>query len=130
MSDEAVREPNILVCTRCGYQIPDPGNWWDYSGKLIEHMEAAHTPQLIRDGAALQLEQDGGFEDRFDVGFNAGWEEAIRLLRDGTRTIQVSKGGIGWLPTNTVAGAIRLLEHHRPGGVAEQLLANAAPKGD
>jgi NMD protein affecting ribosome stability and mRNA decay len=47
MSDEAVRKPNVLVCTRCGYQIPDPGNWWDYSGKLIEHMETAHTPHAV-----------------------------------------------------------------------------------
>lgn len=75
---------------------PLTGDWFTDGGTLIQHMEDAHTPHSVEEARVTT------------------YESAIELLRTNGRKVQISTGGIGWIPTDTFAGAIRLLEHHRP----------------
>lgn len=83
-------------CDRCGYMAPLTGDWFTDGGTLIQHMEDAHTPDAVEEAGA------------------GSYDSAIEVLRTNGRKVQMSASGIGWIPTDTFAGAIRLLEHHRP----------------
>ena len=52
-----------LTCKRCGFEIEDNDNRWATGGKLLAHMDEAHTPRAVEPAGFSKIRfADGAFE--------------------------------------------------------------------